>query len=258
MQFLFDSNKCLEAKNILGKNSTISAIWRNCFAPSNKIGNCTNLYRKLNPKDCNDFYKKYVKYAECNRTLPISQRGLTYGELGLLAERYKMLSEEKTNLSYDLSVYLNDALCHIIVETWDGQKNEREFTQYLEKLGYKCSKFEGSIDAKYGVDIKVERGDGVVSAIQIKPISFFKSNRNDVQCDRIKLCLKYEDALKNLGIKTYYAIYIRDKETGDVMWVKNNGMYRFRINELFNYEPSDVRGTFTRLTLSDEYDKLPI
>ncbi len=258
MQFLFDYKKCLEAKKLLGKNSTISTIWRNCFAPSNKIGNCTNLYRKLQPKDAEDFCGKYVKYAEQNKNLPISQRGLTIDELIDLSEKYKELSESKTKLSYDSSIYLNDALCHIIIETWDGQQNERDFISYLEKLGYKCSKFDGSVDAKYGVDIKVERGDGRISAIQIKPISFFKSNRNDVQNDRINLCLKYETALRDIGIKTYYAIYYKDKITGDITWVKNNGMYRFRINELFNYDPVDIRGTFTRLALPDVYERLPI
>lgn len=257
MQFSFDKGKCVEAKSILGKNSIISGIWRNNFAPSNRIGNCTNLYRKLLPSSVDNFYEKYVEYAEKNNSLPISQRGLSYNELISLADRYKKQSEEKANVNLDLSVFFYDALCHIIVETWDGQQNERDFVTFLTSLGYRCSKFDGSIDAKYGVDIKVERNDGRISAIQIKPISFFKSNRNDVQYDRIHLCEKYEDALKEFGFKTYYAIYVKDKETGDVKWVKNGNGYRFRINELFNYNPSDIRGTFTRISLPDVYEKLP-
>lgn len=258
MQFLFNNEECLKAKALLGKNNVISTIWHDYFAPSNRIGNCTNLYRKLKPESCEDFYKKYLEYAENNQTLPISQRGLTYDELSSLAERYKKTVEDKTNLSYEISTYFYDALCHIIVETWDGQANERDFISYLKGLGYNCSKFDGAVDAKYGVDIKVERGDGRVSAIQIKPISFFKSNRSDVQSDRINLCQKYEEALNDMGIKTYYAIYVKDRETGDITWVKNNGMYRFRIGELFNYDPSDIRGTFTRLPLPEIYEKLPI
>lgn len=258
MQFLFDNEECLKSKAILGKNGIVSTIWHNYFAPSNRIGNCTNLYRKLNPTDCNDFYEKYIKYGEEHMELPISKRGLSYDELVSVAERYKKAVEEKTNLSYDLSVYFYDALCHIIVETWDGQQNERDFIKFLTNLGYKCSKFDGKIDAKYGVDIKVTRNDGRVSAIQIKPISFFKSNRSDVQTDRINLCIKYEEALKNLQFKTYYAIYVKDKATGDITWVKNGNGYRFRINELFNYDQNDIRGTFTRLAIPEVYEKLPI
>lgn len=258
MQFLFNKDECLKSKAILGKNSIISTIWRNSFAPSNRIGNCTNLYRKLNPTDCNDFYEKYLNYAEEHQELPISKRGLSYNELLALAERYKKATEEKLKLSYDLSVYFYDALCHIIIETWDGQQNERDFIRFLTKLGYKCSKFDGKIDAEYGVDIKVTRDDGRISAIQIKPISFFKSNRSDVQTDRINLCKKYEDAYRNLGFKTYYAIYAKDKDTGDITWVKNGNGYRFRVNELFGYDPSDIKGTFTRYALPEIYEKLPI
>ena len=108
------------------------------------------------------------------------------------------------------------------------------------------------------MDIKVTRDDSRVSAIQIKPISFFKSNRSDVQRDRIHLCMKYEEAFYNLGFKTYYAIYVKDKTTGDITWVKNGDGFRFRINELFDYDPNDIRGTFTRLALPEVYEKLPI
>lgn len=258
MQFLFNSDKCLKSKAILGKNSIISTIWHNYFAPSNKIGNCTNLYRLLEPTDCNDFYEKYVKYGEEHSYLPISKRGLSYNELVLLAEKYKKTVEDKLNVNYDLSMYFYDALCHIIVETWDGQQNERDFIKFLTNLGYNCSKFDGKIDAEYGVDIKVTRDDGRISAIQIKPISFFKSNRSDVQADRISLCVKYEEALKKFGFKTYYAIYSKDKTTGDITWVKNGSGYRFRINELFDYDPTDIRGTFRRYALPEVYEKLPI
>lgn len=258
MQFLFNSDKCLKSKAILGKNSIISTIWHNYFAPSNKIGNCTNLYRLLEPTDCNDFYEKYVKYGEEHSCLPISKRGLSYNELVLLAEKYKKTVEDKLNVNYDLSMYFYDALCHIIVETWDGQQNERDFIKFLTNLGYNCSKFDGKIDAEYGVDIKVTRDDGRISAIQIKPISFFKSNRSDVQADRISLCVKYEEALKKFGFKTYYAIYSKDKTTGDITWVKNGSGYRFRINELFDYDPTDIRGTFRRYALPEVYEKLPI
>lgn len=256
--FDFDYVKCIEAKAILGKNGVISKIWHDTFAPSNRIGNCTNLYRKHKPVSHRDFYEKYISYATSHPEERINDRGLSYEELLSLAERYKKTSEERTGVSYDLSTYFYDAVCHIIVETWNGQRLEREFMQFLRMLGYECGKFDGRIDAEYGVDIKVTRSDGRISAIQIKPISFFKSNRWDVQRDRISLCKKYEAAKENLGIKTYYAVYAKDKETGDVKWIKNGDGYRFRINELFSYSPEDIEGTFTRLMLPETLEHLPI
>ena len=258
MEYFFNEGECIKAKGLLGKNGIASKIWHNYFAPSTKIGNCTNLYRTLKPENCKDFFNKYIKYAEENADLPIKERGLNYEELFSLAVRYKKAVEDKTNLSYEVDTYFNDALCHIIVETWQGQQIEGDFIHFLESLGYNCSKFDGTIDATYGVDIKVTRDDGKVSAIQIKPISFFKSNRGDVQSDRIALCEKYEEAYKKFGFKTYYAIYIKDNVTGEVKWVKNGNGFRFRINELFNYDPNDIRGTFTRITLPEIYEKLPV
>ena len=171
---------------------------------------------------------------------------------------YRVYVEKKTGLTYDFETFFYDAVCHIIIETWEGQQNERDFKKYLNKIGYECSDFDGHIDGKYGLDIKVTRNDGKVSAIQIKPISFFKSYRDDVQSDRVNLCQKYENALRELGIKTYYAIYQKDKKTNEIYWVKNGDMFRFRINELFDYDPEDIEGTFVRRKLPSITEKLPI
>ena len=255
----FNREESIKAKGILGKNAKASLIWRQHFAPGSHIGNCTNLYRKLNPSDEVDFYLKYITYASEHQDEPIYERGLSYTELVQLAEKYKKAVEMKIKAKYDLETYFHDALCHIIVETWDGQQNERDFSNFLRSLGYECSHFDGYTDARFGLDIKVNnpRTDKV-SAIQIKPISFFLSNRPDVHKDRINLCRKYKMTLETLGIKTYYAVYVKDKETGDVKWVKNGNGFRFRLNELFEFDENDIYNKFMRLPMPDTYEKLPI
>lgn len=253
----FDRESCIQARSILGKDKTASVTWRFNFAPSNRIGNCTNLYRKIRPKTVEEFFDKYIGFAEEHPSLPIRDRGLTEHEILQVARDYKMMSENGTDKNIEVSTYLYDALCHIIVETWDGQRNEREFADFLRSLGYRCENFDGSIDAKYGLDIKVTRADGRVSAIQIKPVSFFLSNRPDVQMDRINLCKKYEDALEQLGVKTYYAIYRTDKESGDTLWSKNGQGFRYRINELFSYQKGDIEGTFARMPHTYNFQPLP-
>ena len=259
----FSRTRCVNAKKKLGGDGNIMSIWRKCFAPSNHVGNCTNLYRKLKPNSCEDFFRKYVEYAKENVGMPISQRGLSEEELFDLARHYKETCEGRgTSVDASVDDYLNDALCHIIVETWDGQHTEQEFVDFLENTlpqGYKCSKFEGSMDAKYGVDIKVTRSDGKVSAIQIKPVSFFMSNRPDVQKDRMKLCEKYVSTISDHSIKTYYAIYNQDKETGDVQWMVNtDGRFRFKVDDLFGFDPSNIQGTFVRKRLPETFAKLPV
>lgn len=259
---VFSVEKCVESKEILGKNNTASYVWRTFFSPSNSVGNCTNLYRRHNPSTCDEFFRKYVDYAKENHELPIKERGLTEEELVRLAESYKEKSESAGGVSgLSVDTYLYNALCHIIVETWEGQKNERDFRGFLENTlpyGYKCSTVGGSADGKYGIDIIVKREDGKMSAIQIKPISFFKSRRYDVKCDRVNLCKKYISTISDLSMKTYYAIYSKDKKTGEVKWLKNrDGRFRFKIDDLFSFLPQDVEGTFIEKTLPNEFEPLP-
>lgn len=244
--------KTIKAKNILRKYSIISEIWRRDFAPSNKIGNCTNLFRMHNPNNEEDFCNKYFEYAEKNRDLPISKRGLTYDEFRDLVNEYMSRANAASGKNYDFDTYYNDVLCHVITETYDGKLNEMQFKAFLENLGYKCSYFDGTIDGKYGVDIKVTRGDNKVSAIQIKPITFFKSKRSDVYKDRIAMIYKYHNFLKDYGYKTYYAIYEKNKTTGEIKWVKNGNGFRFKLDELFEYDINDITNTFKTKAIPDE------
>lgn len=256
MQNFYFKKRTVDAKNVLGRDAIISTIWHDKFAPSNKIGNCTNLFRKHRPKSEKDFCDKYFKYAEENKELPIAERGLTYEEFEALVNNYMTMSNTAIGHKYGYDTFFNDALCHIITETYDGKIMEQEFMQFLEGLGYKCDYFDGSIDAKYGVDIKVTRDDGKISAIQIKPISFFKSGRADVHRDRIAMVHKYYSFLNDYGYKTYYAIYYKDKERDITFWLKNGNGYRFRIDELFTYDPNSIGNTLGVIPLRDDYTLL--
>ena len=247
--FDFDLNKCIECKKILNSNATARKIYKHNCSYSKFIGNCTNLYHILKPNDYWDFYKKELKYAEENRDLPIEDRGLTYEEFYMLAFKYKTLVENATKLSYDLSVYFYSLVCHAIVETFVGQKKEETVMQYISSKGFKAEKVNGKKDAKYGVDIEVT-GNGEHFYIQVKPISFFKANFPDTHEDRIDACRKREEILKLEGIDTYYIIYVLNWDTLELNWIVNrSGGVLFKINELFQYEKSDIKGTIVRLDL---------
>lgn len=256
MNFYF-RNQTIKAKEELQINddikNKIGCLWRDEFSGSNKIGNVTNLFRILNPESEKDFCDKYFEYAEKNKHLPISQRGLTFWEFLSLVSKYKEMGDNLIDIKFDIGVYFNDALCHIITETYDGKKQEREFIKFLLNLGYNCSYVEGKLDGKYGIDIKVTRNDGKVSAIQIKPITFFKSTREDVVKDRISMCHKYENALKDFGIKTYYAVYMKNKQNGAILWLKNGNGYRFKIEELCSYDPNNIEETYQDKILPKEF-----
>lgn len=251
--FNFDIDKCIECKKILNKHPKSRSIYKNKCSYSRFIGNCTNLYHKLKPNNYLDFYEKELKYAEENHNLPIEDRGLTYEEFYMLAYKYKVLFEDSTNLKYDLSVYFYSLVCHAIVETFVGQKKEETIMKYISEKGFEVKKVDGKKDAKYGVDIEV-LGKGQHFYIQVKPITFFKSEYPDTHEDRIDCCRKREEILDLENLDTYYIIYELDWETSHLKWLvnRNNGIL-FKINDLFHYDKKDIKNTIVRFELPTEY-----
>lgn len=253
--FEFDINKCIQCKKILNSNDESRLIYQKKCSGSRFIGNCTNLYHKLKPLNYKDFYDKELKYAEENHELPISERGLTYEEFYMLAYKYKILLEDRTTLKYDISVYFYSLICHAIVETFVGQKVEGKAMNYISNKGFTTKKVEGKKDAKCGVDIEVI-GKGLHFYVQVKPISFFKAEREDTHEDRISACKKREDVLKSKEhLDTYYMIYDFNWKTSQLKWIpvpnKNNKLL-FKINELFGYDKDNIETTLDVYPLPTE------
>ena len=248
--FNFDINKCIECKKILNKNAVSRKIYKDECSYSKYIGNCTDLYHKLKPIDYEDFYNKELSFASENINLRVEQRGLTYEEFYELAVKYKTMVEEQTDLGYDLSVYFYSLVCHAIIETFNGQMKEEQIIKLLRLRGYNPQKVKGSKDARYGVDIAVE-GISEDFYIQVKPISFFLSNYQDTQDDRISCCEKREEVLKLEKIDTYYMIYNLNDKTGELKWLcKNEDDILFNINDLFQYDKNNIKDTLLRKKVS--------
>lgn len=257
MQILYDENATKAAKEKIGKYNSIMEIWRKKYSGKKSIGNVTNLCRLHKPTSNKDFCEKYFKYASENITLPIKDRGLTEQEFIVMSKCYMRDGNAASGNNYDLELYMNDALHHTITQTYDGQSFERLFRDYIERLGYECDVVDGEIDANYGIDIVVKKDGKTLFYIQVKPYSFFLSNKEYVNKDRVWLCHKYEDTLKDFGYKTYYAIHYKDNANGSVKWLKNGDKFLFRINNLFRYDKNDIDGTFTRNILPKVFEFLP-
>ena len=238
--FEFDLDKCDSCKRLLNRKQVARTIYKNEFAPSNKIGNCAKLYNILEPSDCYDFYAKELEYAEKNHHLDIRDRGLTYEEFYNLSEQYKKRFEEETCIRYDLSVYFYSLVCHAIVETYFGQKKERELINYIKGLGYDCSKVESRKDTRYGLDLKVHT-DEEDFYIQVKPISFFLASAKDTEQDRDKCCEKRQEILDSEGLETYYAIYDTNQKQNKTRWYLNkHGKILFKNEDLFGEKKDRV------------------
>lgn len=230
----FDEELCIKSKEIFAKDEVITQIWRKHYAPSNKIGNCSNLFRLHMPTDVEDFYKKYITYASLHQELNIRDRGLSEEEIIKLANEYKEEVESYSEKRYDISEYINDMLCHIIIETFNGHISEIEVIKYLNSLGYECGYVDGYYDAKYGIDIVVKSPTKFF--IQVKPFSFFLSKRYDTKLDQTKLYDTNNIVKEEFGINTFYVIYSKDRATGKISWIKNKktDSFCFRLSDIYD------------------------
>lgn len=206
-------------------------VWGREFSPSRSIGKCTFLFKTLSPDSYDDFFAKYVKYAEEHSDYPIQNRGLTEDELIKCSEKYKALAEEYCGDKFPVEDYLYDALCHIIVETFDGMGNERVALEYMKDLGINAEHASYLYDSEYGIDIVVKDGDAILYGVQVKPETFLTSNRADVKRDRQLLVRKKDKALSD-GIKTYYMVYKKDSD-GKLLWLEQkNGKFAWTFDAL--------------------------
>ena len=219
----FNVERCIAARDKLKSKiygSKLTEIWKHDFSPSKKIGNCTNICRKHHPTDYKDFFEKYIAYGKENLgKMTIIDRGLSFDELIELAMKFRDLALKK-GIDLPLEDYLNCAICHIIIETFDGQKAEREFRDFLEKRGYGIKLLDGVEDSTYGVDIIAVK-DGKESGIQVKPISFFtKFPKEDLADDQKNLFDKFVKAKREKGLTTYFVVY--KMENGVRKWMVND------------------------------------
>lgn len=229
----FNVQECINAKKKLNRIQQLRNIYKTVFSSSSSIGNCTNLYRKLQPTSYEDFFVKYFNFAEQNLHLNIEERGLTTSEFIRMCLQYKDVAERNTKERYPIDIFIYGMLCHIIVETFEGQKKEEDFKKYLQKLGCECDSYDGKIDGRYSVDIKAIK-KGKEQAIQIKPISFFLSTAYDTVQDKLKMQRNYHEVLEKFGIETFYGVYIIDENTREIKWLKNGKQFVFTLKDLLN------------------------
>lgn len=227
----FSEKKCRSAKERIRRFEPAMKVWGREFSPSRSIGKCTFLFRTLLPESYDDFFAKYVKYAEEHNGYPIKDRGLTEEELIKCSEKYKKLAEENCGDKFPVDDYLYDALCHIIVETFDGMGNERLALEYMKGLGINAEYASYAYDSEYGIDIVAKDGDRILYGVQVKPESFLTSNRADVRTDRWLLVKKKDKALSD-GIKTYYMVYRKDTDDKPVWIMQKNGKFAWTFDAL--------------------------
>lgn len=209
------------------------------------VGNCSYLYKKLEPINYQDFFEKYINYISPNKTNSLKKDeyyGRTINDLLNLAKKYKELCNDD---KLSIEDFFDDIVNHVIIETFDGHIAENYILNVLKEKGFTVLNSDGEMDAVLGVDLIVKWKEKIISFLQIKPVTTFLGNNNiSLVNDRIEFYHKQEKlneyiktAYKNCIIKNANIEYmLYDKSTYDnenkLKWYYKNNRSRFSLNEL--------------------------
>lgn len=207
-----------------------SIIWRNKYAARKSIGSCMFLHDKFNPQSFEEFYRLYIKsgYDEQNICKDKKYRGRTYEELEEIAFKWKTECGDTKN---PIQLFYDAIIGHALVETSIGSIFERQITQLLSSKGFEVKHGEDKEDALMAIDLKVYKGSILRYLFQIKPLSFFISQRNDVLLDRLNTFSKNQkahDLYKDAPL--LYIVY--DKNTLNLLKNPRNKRIIWKYEEL--------------------------
>lgn len=196
----------------------IHDFWKNGYFSKGKYsGYGCDIYKAINPLNYDDFYTRQQEYATQNMALPISKRGLSQYELENLAASLKSFCENKNhNLNYDLQCYIDYITYVNYIQTFDGMEGEKKIVNWLQENGFNAELTNRELDSNYGIDILFGNQKG----IQLKSYFFLLSNKESVLDDIEDLKVKYQKAIDDLGIKTYYVFF--DKKVGKYISFKED------------------------------------
>lgn len=231
-----------DLKNRIGKKH--NKVWKS-ISGRPYVGNCSYLYSVLKPLNYQDFFEKYVNYINpINEGEKIKRNqfyGRTIDDLIRLAKYYQ---EQANDATFTLEDYFDDIVCHVIIETFDGHKAEKELMTILNKYGFEVEETEGDMDAEYGVDLIVRKNGEFKEFIQVKPISTFVRTNPSLIEDRVNFYLKqvklneyvknHQDIYKERDIIYMLYDYRHLIETGEVLWYYMGDKVKFHLNELTN------------------------
>ena len=193
--------------SLLNLEDTLVNHWNNGISHPNKIGNITQLFRMYEPKTSEEFYYKYISDSGGQRLLEASI---------LLSESSKI----------DIKICQAYIYKKIFVEAFGGCYKELEMKELVENKGYDFAFPTVQEDQNLGVDGKVFKDNKLDFMIQLKPVSFFRSNRPILVRKRIEMMKKWKLTVDTFGVETFYLIYDNNG------WIKNENNYLFRISDL--------------------------
>ena len=243
-------------RHLKNSDGTLNYQWG--FSHSWFICSNMQLCKLIKPTSYQEFYENYVgKYAADVPLLPepLSENktdyecytrynhGRTEEYLMQMAHKMKEEVEKEVPVVFSVNDYYEYIIYHIIIETFNGYIKEVKAQNLLVSLYEESSIIDtdGYADTMCGVDFLLKKKDNTVLMVQVKPYSFFISNRTDTNRDRMShmeggykyKCLRswMIKHLKNYNFANNELLYIVYK---DGSFIEHNQQYLYTIRDWMN------------------------
>lgn len=214
----------------------LDKIYKNNYAPRNKIGSCTFLFNELKPISYQDFFDKYTNFIQGNDK---KYRGRSIEEIIIMAKDY----QEKAIKKYPDNEFIQKMtfedffdllVLHIIIETYDGHIAENYFKKMYEEKGFDVTEPNENDDAKMGIDFIVKTNEKT-HFIQVKPRTFATST-SSTGYDRANHFEKEKLIKEKYGenASLEFIFYERGDNENDIKpyMVNKSGKIRFSLSDV--------------------------
>ena len=199
--------------------------YENIYRHPYSIGYVSELFKRLNPKTMEEAYDGYIVSGILDTELPKTKRGRTKEELEEMAIEWK----DHAKSDIPLVDFYDALILHAVVETCLGMIMERQAEKMYQGAGFTIEETDGMDDRTLGIDFIARNGDKVF-LVQVKPISFFRSDKPDLVSDRYAVWDKHKKGVEKYPNSSYaYMAY-----DPDGLWLCKGGRMNFRYGELID------------------------
>ena len=196
-----------------------SNIWRNKYSHRKVIGSCSQAFEDFIKTECEITYENFYYFYIMNIR--------SINELNEISKQY--YEDINTPSSTTVEECLKITILHAVIETYDGKKYEKDFIEFLKINNFEIKNIPYDDDFLRGIDIFAVKNNHQY-LIQIKPVSFFISIREDCIRDRIDAINKRNKALVKYP-NSHYIFSIYNKKNGK--WASSpSGKISWDINKL--------------------------
>ena len=139
--------------------------------------------------------------------------GRTFNDIQNIASILYTMSSNNNNMFKSQIDAIKFVYLHTIIETWEGYNKENNLIHYLNgQFSDYYFEHESAVnDSKYGSDIRVLKNNNLVCSIQLKPYTYFLSNRSHLIEARKHNIINYKKYFDDFNAPIKMIVYFKSE-----------------------------------------------